>query len=407
MRILYLDCFSGISGDMAVGALRDLGVEESVFRSAIAALGLGGEIQFEFQRGVRQRIAGWKFQVRSHDRGDHIHDDRLHGRSFGDIRTLIEEHSGLSDFIKVRSLAVFQRIAVAEGKIHGVLPEDVEFHEVGALDSIADIVAACAGIEALGVERVLASSLIDGSGWTDCAHGRIPVPAPATLEILCGIPLQQVEDPYELITPTGAALLAEFSSSFGPFPEMKIEKIGYGLGAREIGPRPNVLRAFLGESTDNRNAEVDEIMQIETNLDDLSPELAGIAMERLFAEGALDVFFTAAQMKKNRPGFVLTVLCNEEKSSELARILLTETTAFGVRMHRARRLKLRREFHVRETPYGPVRIKLGLLGDQLVQVVPEYESCREAAKRAGVSIRDVHIAASVGASPKLESPESD
>jgi pyridinium-3,5-bisthiocarboxylic acid mononucleotide nickel chelatase len=407
MRILYLDCFSGISGDMAVGALRDLGVEESVFRSAIAALGLGGEIQFEFQRGVRQRIAGWKFQVRSHDRGDHIHDDRLHGRSFGDIRTLIEEHSGLSDFIKVRSLAVFQRIAVAEGKIHGVLPEDVEFHEVGALDSIADIVAACAGIEALGVERVLASSLIDGSGWTDCAHGRIPVPAPATLEILCGIPLQQVEDPYELITPTGAALLAEFSSSFGPFPEMKIEKIGYGLGARESGPRPNVLRALLGESTDNSDAEVDEIMQIETNLDDLSPELAGVAMERLFAEGALDVFFTSAQMKKNRPAFVLTVLCTEDKSSELARILLTETTAFGVRMHRTRRLKLRREFQVKETPYGPVRIKLGLLGDQLVQVVPEYESCREVAKRAGVSVRDVHIAAWGRYTPKLESPQPD
>ncbi len=403
MRVLYLDCFSGISGDMAVGALRDLGVEERVFHSAIAALGLGEEIHSEFQRGARQRIAGWKFEVRSDDRGGHIHGDHIHARSFRDIRALIGENNGLSDFIKVRSIAVFQRIAVAEGKIHGVPSEDVEFHEVGAVDSIADIVAACAGIEALDVERVLASSLIDGSGWTDCAHGRFPVPAPATLEILSGIPLRQVEDPYELITPTGAALLAEFSSLFGPFPEMKIEKIGYGLGTRASGPRPNVLRALLGECGDTSNAEVDEIMQIETNLDDLSPQLAGVAMDRLFAAGALDVFFTAAQMKKNRPGFILTVLCTEEKSSELARILLTETTAFGVRMHRARRLKLRREFHVRETPYGPVRIKLGLLGNQVVQVAPEYESCREAAKRAGVSVRDVHIAASVGASPKLES----
>ena len=205
--------------------------------------------------------------------------------------------------------------------------------------------------------------------------------------------LRQVEDPYELITPTGAALLAEFSSSFGSLPEMKIEKIGYGLGTRESGPRPNVLRALLGECGNTSNAEVDEIMQLETNLDDLSPELAGVAMERLFAGGALDVFFTAAQMKKNRPGFVLTVLCTEEKSSELARILLTETTAFGVRMHHSRRLKLRREFDMRETPYGPVRIKFGLLGDQLVQIVPEYESCREVAKRAGVSVRDVQIAA--------------
>ena len=240
MRVLYLDCFSGISGDMAVGALRDLGVEERVFHSAIAALGLGEEIHSEFQRGARQRIAGWKFEVRSDDRGGHVDGDHIHARSFRDIRALIGENNGLSDFIKVRSIAVFQRIAVAEGKIHGVPSEDVEFHEVGAVDSIADIVAACAGIEALDVERVLASSLIDGSGWTDCAHGRFPVPAPATLEILSGIPLRQVEDPYELITPTGAALLAEFSSLFGPFPEMKIEKIGYGLGTRASGPRPNV-----------------------------------------------------------------------------------------------------------------------------------------------------------------------
>ena len=207
---------------------------------------------------------------------------------------------------------------------------------------------------------------------------------------------------HELITPTGAALLAEFSSSFGPFPEMRIEKIGYGLGTRDDGLRPNVLRALLGECKDALDAEIDEITQIETNLDDLSPELAGAAMERLLAAGALDVFFTPAQMKKNRPGFVLTVLCTEEKSSELARILLTETTAFGVRMHRAQRLKLRREFQVRETPYGPVRIKLGFFGDELVQAVPEYESCREVAQRAGVSVKDVHIAAWIGTPPKPE-----
>jgi uncharacterized protein (TIGR00299 family) protein len=401
MRVLYLDCFSGISGDMAVGALRDLGVEEGVFHSAIAALGLGGEIHAHFQRGVRQRIAGWKFETRGQT--EHVHDD--HGRSFREIRTLIEE-SRLSDFIKAKSVAVFQRIAVAEGKIHGIAAEDVAFHEVGAYDSIADIVAACAGIEALDVDRVLASSLVDGAGWIDCAHGRFPVPAPATLEILSGIPVRQIAGTNELITPTGAALLAEFSSSFGPFPELKIEKIGYGLGTRDDGLRPNVLRALLGECKDTSDAEIDEITQIETNLDDLSPELAGAAMERLFGAGALDVFFTPAQMKKNRPGFILTVLCAEEKSSELARILLTQTTAFGVRMHRAQRLKLRREFQVRETPYGPVRIKLGFFGDELVQAVPEYESCREVAHRAGVSVRDVHVAAWLGIPPKPEEPTS-
>ncbi len=406
MRVLYLDCFSGISGDMAVGALRDLGVEESVFHSAITALGLAGEIRCDFQRGVRRGIAGWKFEVHTHSHTGDVQSDHFHERSFREIRTLIEA-SRLSDFIKARSISVFQRIAVAEGKIHGIPEEDVTFHEIGAFDSIADIVAACAGIEALNVNRVLASSLVDGAGWTDCAHGRFPVPAPATLEILSGIPVRQIEDAHELITPTGAALLAEFSSAFGPLPEMKIEKIGYGLGTRDDGPRPNVLRALLGECKNTSDAEVDEIIQIETNLDDLSPELAGAAMERLLAAGALDVFFTAAQMKKNRPGFVLTVLCTEEKSSELARILLTETTAFGVRMHRAQRLKLRREFQVRETPYGPVRIKLGLLGDELVQAVPEYESCREVARRAGVSVKDVHVAAWIGTPPKPEDTRPD
>lgn len=404
MRVLYLDCFSGISGDMTVGALRDLGVEESVFHSALVALGLGGEIHAHFQPGVRQGIAGWKFEVHSRNH-EHADEDHIHGRSFREIQALIGE-CRLSNFVKTKSIAVFRRIAAAEGKIHGVPAEDVAFHEVGAFDSIADIVAACAGIESLDLECVLASSLVDGGGWTDCAHGRFPVPAPATLEILSGIPVRQIEDAHELITPTGAALLAEFSSSFGPFPEMRIEKIGYGLGARDYGPRPNVLRALLGECKDTLDAEIDEITQIETNLDDLSPELAGAAMERLFAAGALDVFFAPAQMKKNRPGFVLTVLCTEEKSCELARILLTETTAFGVRMHRAQRLKLRREFHVRETPYGPVRVKLGLLGDELVQAVPEYESCREVAQRAGVSIRDVHIAAWLGAPPKPDGPKS-
>ncbi len=310
------------------------------------------------------------------------------------------EASSLSEFIKVRSVAIFRRIAVAEGKIHGQPPDDVGFHEVGAVDSIADIVAACAGIEALDVERVFASRLVEGIGSVQCAHGSLPLPAPATLEILAGIPLRQIEEKNELITPTGAALLAEFVSEFGPMPEMKVERTGYGLGTRDSAHRPNVLRAILGQCAATPDAEIDEITRIETNLDDFTPELAGATMERLFASGALDVFFTPAQMKKNRPGFVLTVLCAEEKVSELARILLSETSAFGVRMHRVRRMKLRREFRDVETSYGPVRIKLGFLGDELVQAAPEYESCREVAQRAGVSVRDVHLAAWIGTPPR-------
>lgn len=407
---------------MTVGALRDAGVEEAVFQDALTALGLGGEMHAHFQRGVRQGISGWKFDVHahSHDHAVHPHDHshaapvnedtrwqaadhgHTHGRNFQHIRALIS-NSSLSEGVKERSIAVFRRIAVAEGKIHGVPPEEVGFHEVGAVDSIADIVAACAGIEALEIDRVIASRLVEGSGFVDCDHGRFPLPAPATLEILSGIPVRQIEETGELITPTGAAILAEFATFFGPLPEMRIEKIGYGLGTRDSKPRPNVLRAVVGVCAETPDAEIDEITQIETNLDDLTPELAGATMERLFAAGALDVFYTSAQMKKNRPGFMLTVLATEETASELARIILTETSAFGVRMDRKRRMKLRREFREVETPYGPVRIKLGFLGDELVQAAPEYESCREAAKRAGVSVKDVHLAAWIGTTPKPES----
>ena len=401
MRTLYLDCFSGISGDMFVAALRDLGVEENTFQTAIMNLGLPEDVHLHFSRGIRQGIAGWKFDVHAHG---HSSDARhVHGRSFREIRGLIDK-SRLSEFVKGRSISVFERIAKAEGKIHAVPAEDVTFHEVGAVDSIADIVLACTGLEALAIDSVLASALVDGSGTTTCSHGTLPVPAPATLEILLGIPIRQIDEPDELITPTGAALLAEFCSSFGSMPEMRVEKIGYGLGTRDGGLRPNALRMLVGDCKEAATGETDEITQIETNLDDLSPELAAGAMDRLFAAGALDVFFTPAQMKKNRPGFVLTVLSPTDKSAELARILLTETTAFGVRMHRAQRLKLRREFHERETPYGTVRIKLGFLGDELVQSVPEYSSCLEVAQGAGVGVKDVYVAAWIGTPPKPANP---
>ena len=406
MRILYFDCFSGISGDMAVGALRDLGVDEDVFFKAIAALGLGDEIHAHFHRAARQNISGVKFDVHGHQphhshqsHENHHEHAHVHGRNYRDIRLLLER-STLAPEVKSRALSVFHRIAVAEGKIHGVPAGEVEFHEVGAADSIADIVAACAGVHALGPLRVEASVPVEGSGWLQCAHGRFPLPSPATLEILAGVPLRQVAEESEFITPTGAALLAEFCVRFGPIGEMRIERTGYGLGTRETPPRPNVLRAVLGQSGEPESSETDEISQIETNLDDITPELAAAAMQRLFQAGALDVFFTSAQMKKNRPGFVLTALCHPDKTDDLARILLTETTAFGVRIHTAKRFKLRREFREVETPYGTVTIKLGFLGEDLVQASPEFESCRAAAERAGVSVRDVHIAAWIGTTPK-------
>ena len=426
MRILYFDCFSGISGDMTVGALRDLGVEEDVFHKAIAALGLGEEIHSHFHRDARQNISGVKFDVHAHGQnaesecsapahahphehahGSHSHAhgphgshaSHTHGRSYCDIRALLENSSLIAD-VKSRALSVFHRVAVAEGRIHGIPAEEVGFHEVGAADSIADIVAACAGIHALGPLRVEASVPVEGTGWIQCAHGRFPLPAPATLEILAGVPLRQVSEESEFITPTGAALLVEFCERYGPMSEMRIDRTGYGIGTRETPPRPNVLRAVLGETGDPESAETDEISQIETNLDDITPELAAAAMQRLFQAGALDVFFTSAQMKKNRPGFVLTALCDLDKTDDISRILLTETSAFGVRIHTAKRYKLRREFRDVETPYGPVRIKLGFLGEDLVQASPEFESCRAAAELAGVSVRDVLIAAWIGTTPK-------
>ncbi|MFA7233733.1 MAG: nickel pincer cofactor biosynthesis protein LarC [Terrimicrobiaceae bacterium] len=429
MRILYFDCFSGISGDMTVGALRDLGVDEEVFHKAIAALDLGDEIHAHFRRGTRQNISGVKFDVHVHDlevesgkrgaesaekKAGHAHGHphahshghahphepaHVHGRNYRDIRLLLENSSLVAE-VKSRALSVFHRIAVAEGKIHGVPAGEVEFHEVGAADSIADIVAACAGLHALGPLRVEAAIPVEGSGWLSCAHGSFPLPAPATLEILAGVPLRQVAEESEFITPTGAALLVEFCGRFGPMGEMRIERTGYGLGTRETPPRPNVLRAVLGQTGEPETSETDEISQIETNLDDITPELAAAAMQRLFQAGALDVFFTSAQMKKNRPGFVLTALCHPDKTDDLARILLTETSAFGVRIHTAKRYKLRREFRDAETPYGPVRIKLGFLGEDLVQAAPEFESCRAVAELAGVSVRDVHLAAWIGTTPK-------
>ncbi|MDD5199350.1 MAG: nickel pincer cofactor biosynthesis protein LarC [Terrimicrobiaceae bacterium] len=402
MRTLFLDCFSGIGGDMAVGALCDLGADQKALASELEKLGLGGEFHLHFSRQIRCGIEGVKFDVHlrehSHSHGhphhDHGDEPHAHGRSFADIRALIEA-GGLSSFVKSRAVAVFQRIAVAEGKIHGMLPEEVHFHEVGAVDSIVDIVAFCLALESLGAPRVIASALVEGTGTIHCAHGHFPLPAPATLEILAGIPLGQIEEPMEFITPTGAALLAEFAVSFGPMPALAVERIGYGAGTRDTPHRPNVLRAVLGETSED--AESDTVTEIESNLDDLSPELLAAATAKLLDAGALDVFVAPIHMKKNRPAFRLTVLTEPARADEFARLILRETSAFGVRMHDCRRLKLRREIVAVGTPFGAVEIKRGWLGDELVQAAPEFESCRRAAEAAGASVREVYLAAQVAA----------
>ena len=433
MRILFLDCFSGISGDMTVGALCDLGVKPSTFEWELSKLDIG-DFHMHFERKQRKNIEGVKFGIHAgsththdqdedpdehgqvhahaheheHEHGhahpeqehehDHEHEhEHSHGRSYAEICSLLEA-SDLSDFVKKHALSIFRRVAEAEAKIHGATVESIGFHEVGALDSIADIVLACVGIEELGVEEIHVGKLADGHGWVDCAHGRFPIPAPATLEILRGLPVAQIDEPYEFITPTGAAIAAEFGQGFGAMPAMTIEKIGYGLGSRQLESRPNVLRAVLGERAREAAAEsgfgTDTVTQIETNIDDLSPEIVGATIDRLLANGALDAFFTPAQMKKNRPGVLLTVLCEPAKVAALSALIFRETSSFGLRLSEKRRLKLERRFETVRTAHGDIQVKLGFdVAGTLLQVAPEFESCRAAAERTGQPLREVYAAA--------------
>lgn len=362
-------------------------------------------VVLKLKRGSRIEKHGTEFVEDHHHHADdhaHAHDreqDHGHGRNFAQIRELIRS-SRLSGWVKQKSEAVFHRIAVAEGKIHGHPPERVHFHEVGAVDSIVDIVGACVSLDLLGRPRVLAAPVVEGGGWIQCAHGRFPLPAPATLEILGarGVAVTQCDEPGELVTPTGAALLAEFAEGFAPMQGLVASKVGYGLGTRDNRTRPNVLRAVLGESAGTtvspvNDWETDTIAVIETNLDDINGELLGHFVEQAFALGALDAFHTAIQMKKNRPGTLLTILCATNDADRFAELVLTETSAFGVRRYTTERRKLRRESITVKTRLGEVIVKLGRLNGRIVQAAPEYESCKTLAAKAGVSLKTVFEAA--------------
>jgi len=426
MKTLYLDLFSGISGDMFLGALIDLGADARKLERELKKLQLGGW-RLQVLRKQKSGIAGIKFEVQMdpspahrhahHSHHHHHHDD---SRDFADIKRLISR-SRLSNWAKKKSVAVFRRIAEAEGKIHGRPPEAVHFHEVGAVDSIVDIVGGCVALEMLGKPRVFASPVVEGTGWIDCAHGRFPVPAPATLAILGtrGIGITQCDEPHELVTPTGAALLAEFAERFEPMKNLVAAKIGFGLGSRKNKTRPNVLRAVLGKSdkwpvtsatkrastSDLKNRstvtrdwphldwESDHIALLETNLDDHHPEMLGHFMESALAAGALDIFYTPIQMKKNRPGVLLSILCGETEADKFSEMILRETTAFGVRRTIAERRKLRREFAQVRTPYGKITVKLGKLNGKVVHATPEYESCKKQAVRAKIPLKRVYEAA--------------
>ncbi len=419
MKTLYLDLASGISGDMFVGALLDLGVDARQLELELGKLALTG-YHLHVTRGRRASIEGVKFDVHLEDApaheehrheeahqhhhsasGGHTHSiTHAHARTLAEIKLLITR-SRLSDWVKEKAVAVFQRIAAAEGKIHGLPPEQVHFHEVGAVDSIVDILGACVSLELLGRPRVWASPVVEGVGWIDCAHGRFPIPAPATLAILGarGIPLSQCDEPNELVTPTGAALLAELVERFGPMRDLVAGKIGFGLGTRDHPRRPNVLRAVLGEVAGAESPasgldwETDTIAVLETNLDDLNAEILGHFVETALAAGALDVFHTPIQMKKNRPGVLLTVLCAEAEADRFTELMLRETSTFGIRRYAAERRKLARQFMAVQTPFGEVTVKLGRLAGRVIQAAPEFESCKKVAHQAKVPLKQVYDAA--------------
>jgi uncharacterized protein (TIGR00299 family) protein len=410
MKTLYLDIFSGLSGDMFVGAMLDLGLGLDHLERELAKLSVQG-YHLHASRAKRLQIEGMKFDVHlgrhhGHEDGpehEHKHDhgpdhqyEHDHGRAYADIRQLIAG-SGLSEWVKTKATAVFHRLAMAEGKIHGLPAEQVHFHEVGAVDSMVDIVGACVALEFLGKPRVLASAVVDGAGWIDCAHGRFPIPAPATLEILAarGVPISQCEEPHELITPTGAALLAEFVETFGPMEGLAPERIGFGVGQREHKTRPNVVRAILGRSAVSaaHDWETDTVAVLETNLDDANPEWLGHFVDKAMAAGALDVCQTPAQMKKNRPGVLLTVVCAPAEADKFSEWMLRHTSAFGVRRTLAERRKLRREFRAVPTLYGQVSVKIGKLDGRVIQTAPEYESCKKLADEKSVPLKAVYEAA--------------
>lgn len=383
MRVLYFDCFSGAAGDMILGALISAGADREAVRSRIGDLGVGGfEVGFEDVR--KQGFAAVRVSVNWRDDQSHRH---LHH-----IEKIIAG-SSLDEGVKRIAMHVFTRLAEAEARVHGTSVEKVHFHEVGAIDAIVDIVGTAIALDLLGVDQVVCSPVPVGSGTVQCDHGIMPVPAPATAELIKGIPIAACDETGELLTPTGAAILTTIADSFGPMPEMRIDTIGYGAGTREGKSRPNVLRVLLGEAKASFKVDRDEVVVLETNLDDCTGEEVGRAIERLLEAGALDAFCQPIVMKKSRPGVVLTAVAPLEREAECTRTMLRETTTFGIRRRVSERSTLPRRVETVDTKYGTIRVKLGLEDSRVIRVAPEYDDCDRAAREHGASLRDVMDAA--------------
>lgn len=431
MRIAYLECFSGISGDMFMGALVDAGVPPSLLQNAVAALNVGARL--EISRVVRSGISATKVDVwvhgekdlpreeywerrsaisgsasahrhepeHNHEHGDDKGHDHLHarghshsldhGRGIAEIRKIICA-AAISEGAKKTAIAIFEALGNAEAKIHNTSVDKVHFHEVGALDAMVDIVCAAVGAEALEVNEIVCSPLNVGGGSVTCAHGIFPVPAPATLELLAGAPVYSSGVQAELVTPTGAAIVKTLASRFAEFPAIKVCKSGYGAGSRDLAGHPNVVRLTIGETTSGfltGKPETETISVLEANVDDLNPQVFGYVMDKLFEEGALDAFGVPVQMKKNRPGMLLSVLCKPEEADKLTRIIFTETTTLGVRRREERRQALARRWENVSTPWGEIRIKIASMNGTITNYAPEYEDCRRVAAQHHVPLKQV------------------
>jgi len=444
MRIAYLECFSGISGDMFLGALVDAGVPAHVLEETVAALGVGARL--EISRVVRSGISATKVDVwvdgeedmpreqywakeneaqahspakpnrehhphdvHDHHQPEHQHShghsseaensragepaphkhEHTHGRGLTEIRDIINK-SGISDAARKTAVAIFEALGAAEAKIHNLPIEEIHFHEVGAVDAIVDIVCAAVGVEALGVDEIVCSPLNVGGGMVQCAHGTFPVPAPATVELLKDAPVYSSGVQAELVTPTGAAIVKTLARRFAVFPAMKIEKAGYGAGSRDFPGHPNVVRLTVGEASTSAAKTLSETLTVlEANLDDLNPQVFGYVMDRLLEEGALDVFGVSVQMKKNRPGTLLTILCKPEDAAKLTQLVFTETTTLGVRRRDEVRQTLARRWENVCTPWGEVRIKIASMNGTVTNYAPEYEDCRRIAAEHHVPLKTV------------------
>jgi pyridinium-3,5-bisthiocarboxylic acid mononucleotide nickel chelatase len=441
MRIAYLECFSGISGDMFLGALVDAGIPRRLLEDTVA--GLGVEARLEISRVLRSGISATKVDVWTHGEKDlpredywkqkntaqvtHIHSHEPHSRSLqhshdhahhhdsghglasenGEAQTAtlaVHEHarglreiremiarSAISEGAKMTAIDIFEALGAAEAKIHNVPVDEVHFHEVGAVDAIVDIVCAAVGAEALGVDEIICSPLNVGGGTMQCAHGTFPVPAPATAELLRDAPAYSSGVQAELVTPTGAAIVKTLAARFASFPAMKIEKSGYGAGSRDFPGHPNVVRLTVGEAASRLAAKTatEIVVVLEANLDDLNPQVFGYVVDRLLEEGALDVFSMPVQMKKNRPGSLLTVLCKPEDAARMSQLIFAETTTLGVRRRDEVREVLSRRWENVRTPWGEVRIKIGSMNGAVTNYAPEYEDCRRIAAEHRVPLKTV------------------